>query len=83
MMAILRQQASGKGGRVVAPVYFDDVGLVQWQTAYRESGIDQERPVPNRVTHIGLRGLAGSGELEISLMDFAKNRNGNYECHIE
>ncbi|VAV94340.1 Capsule biosynthesis protein capA [hydrothermal vent metagenome] len=76
-------EASGKGGRVVAPVYFDDVGLVQWQTAYRESGIDQERPVPNRVTHIGLRGLAGSGELEISLMDFAKNRNGNYECHIE
>ncbi len=76
-------EASGKDGRKVAPVYFDDVGLVQWQTAYRESGIDQETSVPNRVTHIGLRGLAGSGELEISLMDFAKNRNGNYECHIE
>jgi len=76
-------EATGKDGRVVAPVYYDNVGLVQWQTAYRESGNDQEISVPNRITHIGLRDLAESDELEISLLDFSHSKDGNHKCQIE
>ena len=76
-------EATGKGGRVVAPIYFDNIGLVQWQTAYRESGSDQEISVPNQITHIGLRDLAGSDKLKISFLDFSQNNNGNHKCQIK
>ena len=76
-------EATGKGGRMVAPIYFDNIGLVQWQTAYRESGSDQEISVPNQITHIGLRDLAGSDKLKISFLDFSQNNNGNHKCQIK
>lgn len=76
-------EASGKDGQAVAPLYYDNVDLIQWQTAYRQSGTVEITPAPNRVTHIGLRDLTGADELEISLLDFVQGNNHSFGCYIK
>ena len=68
-------------GDKVDPLYYDDVALIQWQTAYRQSAGGQEIPAPNRITHMGLRGLENPSEkLEILLLDHGATHK---KCNID
>ena len=74
-------EASEKDGQQVASLYYDDVALIEWQTAYQNSSTAQQLSSPNRITHIGIRGTGKlPDKLEILLSDHAGTNNN---CHME
>ena len=74
-------EASSKEGEQVAPVYYDNIALIQWQTAYRNSGMAEQLSAPNRITHMAIKGAVKPSD-KLSFL-FSNNMNTHKKCRIK